>query len=84
MKVNDEILFDGILIRLIGVPPDEINNRNLVAIDKTGKALWTIEGLSVDGHDSPFVGIEGVANRLIGYNRDGLRVEIDTKSGDIF
>jgi len=83
MKFNDEILFNGLLIRLIDVPPDEINNRNLIAIDNTGKIIWTIEDLSIDGHDSPFVGIERVAGRLIAYNWDGLRVEIDPESGKI-
>ncbi len=78
-----EIFFDKVIIRLQEVATNEINNRNLYGYDKNGEMIWQIEDLTTDGHDSPFMNIERISSRLLGYTWDGWRFEIDPYTGKV-
>jgi len=78
-----EIRYDKIIIRLQEDPFDKINNRNLYGFDRNENIIWRIKKLTSDGHDSPFMNIERIGSRLLGYTWDGWRFEIDPYSGKV-
>lgn len=57
--------------------PGSRDNRNICAVDTSGKIIWTVADRKFVYDDSPYTKIELVAGTLRLFNWDGLTLSVD-------
>ena len=81
--VANVIEIEDVIIVLLKVPPEYIDNCNVMAFNQDGSHCWTIESASNGNRDNPYMTITENNGKLLAEAWNGLRYTVDLKSGEI-
>lgn len=81
--IKEVLARDERIIVLQNVPSGTTDNRNVVAYDRGGNALWRIQSSVDEERDNPYVSIEEDDETVIVETWNGMRYIVDEQTGEI-
>lgn len=83
-EIGETVVLDDVVVVRLDVPPDEVRNRNVVAVDETGTERWTIrEPSQGSSGDNPYMNIGMEDGELWAGTWHGTAYRVDVETGDL-
>lgn len=82
-KIAQKLFLDSDYIVRIETEPGDIFNENVLRINVLGEVVWKISTVPHLYADSPYTHVDISDGKLVAFNWDSHKVDIDTESGKI-